>query len=276
MQELSVIVPITKMSGRLGNLATWLPDAIEHGVNVILIHDKQDDATATELRVLTESFNSPKIKMLEARVGSPGGARNLGFPLVDSRWVAFWDSDDLPIVPHALKAIAEAGDEVDAICCQYRISRNHKSQAQSGTCNKKQLVLNPGIWRIFLRTNFLEHGSFTDLLMGEDQVYLLEIGLYRSRILFSNVCTYTYFVGDSNQATRNVKSINDLQRGIVSLQNSYDLSDHFANLIILRMTLTLIRKANPKVRIWAIFNFFRIIRRNLISLIHFVLVRNYE
>lgn len=276
MQELTVIVPIAKMSGKLANLAKWLPEAIRNDIQVVLVHDEQDDETGTEIRNLLDSFNSDKIKLLELKAGSPGHARNFGVPFAQTNWVIFWDSDDLPLVDNALIAIAEAEDDTDAICCQYVSRSNSKSQQKSKTYNKKQLALNPGIWRILLKRELLENRSFTDFLMGEDQVFLLDIGLYSARVKFSNLCTYTYFVGDENQATRNVKSINDLQRAIDYLQDKYDANNSFANLVILKMTVTLIRKGEVTKKIWGILNLLKNPNRSMITIGQLASGRSYE
>lgn len=276
MQELSVIVPIAKMSGKLANLASWLPVAARNDIQVVLVHDDQDDKTGEELRNLLESLDSKNIKMLELKAGSPGLTRNFGFPYVQTKWVMFWDSDDLPFVDNALNAIAEVDDHVDVICCQYISSSDSFSLKESKTYDKKQLALNPGIWRLILKRELLERRTFTDLLMGEDQVFLLEIGLYSSRIKFSNACTYNYFVGNQSQATRNKKSINDLRRAIVHLQNGYDARNSFANLIILRMTWTLIRRGGVSEKKWGFLNLLKNHNRTFITLVQFAFGRNYE
>lgn len=278
MQELTVIVPIAKMSGKLTNIANWLPKAIRNDIQVVLVHDEHDDKTGTELRNLLNSLNSNRINLLELKAGSPGHARNFGVPFAKTKWVVFWDSDDLPLVDNALMAIAEAEAEehVDAICCQYVARSNSKSQPPSKTYSKKQLALNPGIWRIFLKRDLIENRSFTDLLMGEDQVFLLDIGLYSARVKFSDWCTYTYFVGDENQATQNVKSINDLQRAIVYLQKKYDAKNGFANLVILKMTVTLIRKGQATKKLWGILNLLKNPNRNTATLVQLAFGRSYE
>lgn len=266
MQELTVIVPIARMSGELANLGRWLPEAIRNDIQVVLVHDEHDLETGDEVRKLVASLNSKNIDFLELKAGSPGHARNHGLPLVKTEWVIFWDSDDFPLVDNTLKAIAEAEDQIDAICCQYIEKSNLKSLPVSKTFNKKQLVLNPGIWRVLLKRELLENGSFADFLMGEDQVFLFEIGLYSARIKFSNLCTYTYFVGDQNQATQKVKSINDLLRAIVYLQSNYKTADSFANLIVLKLTITLIRKGKASAKLWGTRNLLKNLNRTILTL----------
>jgi hypothetical protein len=50
--------------------------------------------------------------------------------------------------------------------------------------------------------------------MAEDQVFLLQYDFSNKSVAFSPDVFYTYLVGNPNQATRNVKSLRDLNNSI--------------------------------------------------------------
>ena len=48
--NLTVVVPISEMAGRLQFLASWLPSALSHGINVTIVHD-------IAMTLLDENYN---------------------------------------------------------------------------------------------------------------------------------------------------------------------------------------------------------------------------
>ena len=92
---LSVIVPVARMSGRLALMQSWLTSISNlDTVEVIVVHDKQDEETSRELREILNSVNSDRCILIEEFVNSPGLARNLGLKAASGIWVIFADSDD--------------------------------------------------------------------------------------------------------------------------------------------------------------------------------------
>ena len=55
---LTIISPVTLMAGRLNRLSTWLRDIESSDVEVILIHDYRDQATADELIEIIARYKS--------------------------------------------------------------------------------------------------------------------------------------------------------------------------------------------------------------------------
>ena len=105
--KLTIVVPVALMSGRLQNLEKWV-SKISHEIKVLLMHDIKDTKTGPELEALVARFKSKNIQLIQKRFGSTGAARNAGLELTNSRWVGFWDSDDLPILPSYLEMIDSA------------------------------------------------------------------------------------------------------------------------------------------------------------------------
>ena len=111
--ELSIIVPVTKMHGRLDNFKKMVEDISNLSIQLIVVHDIDDDKTGRELQIILK--NNANIKLIEGKYGSAGGARNAGLELVDSEWIGFWDSDDKPQVKQYLDLVAKIKGEQNLV-----------------------------------------------------------------------------------------------------------------------------------------------------------------
>jgi glycosyltransferase involved in cell wall biosynthesis len=111
---LSVIVPVTKMAGKMNLLASWTIHTLDLNIEVIIIHDIGDLATGTELKKLIHENSLSNVILIEGRYGSPGFARNAGLEVATGEWFVFWDSDDRPLVNNVMLALsnASASDEI--------------------------------------------------------------------------------------------------------------------------------------------------------------------
>ena len=59
--ELSIIVPISDMAGKLDLLKDWLQETYSECIEVFLIHDKKDEGTSIELKNLERSIKKLNI-----------------------------------------------------------------------------------------------------------------------------------------------------------------------------------------------------------------------
>lgn len=216
---LTVIVPISRMGGRLSLLFSWIPDAVKNQIKVILVHDFRDEQTSLELREFVSLQDSTAIVLIEDTFGAPGKARNAGLNFVESKWVAFWDSDDLPHVSKVLSQIKTLGSSrkkvlIGAFEIVYT-DNNEKRKAfyfrgpQNSWLN--QLSARPGLWRFVIDRSLLKAQAFSNLRMGEDQLLVEELLKNPEDFLFFNEITYSYYVGNSLQATRNREALKDLK-----------------------------------------------------------------
>ena len=207
------------MAGRLLELERNLMNIVDS--QVIIIHDAKDDQTGNELRSLLEEIGNPKIKMIEGRFGSPGAARNAGLRVVDTEWISFWDSDDLADATKYQQAIEEAGLATDIIVGQY--SLNYISQTRSSlglrkTSSVLDLATELGIWRMIFRRKILMDCTFPDLLMGEDQLFFLDVLRKNPEITFTDKIIYSYSIGSSLQLTENPHALKHLSQLVAKLQ----------------------------------------------------------
>ena len=93
--DLTVIIPVHKMSGRLHEVRLMIEAATSY--NVIVVHDVGDFETGEQLKEIIDSNQARTISLIEGNFGSPGAARNAGLRVANSTWVTFWDCDDRPI-----------------------------------------------------------------------------------------------------------------------------------------------------------------------------------
>lgn len=214
---LAVIVPVSKMFGRMQKLETYLKNGVEKGINFYIIHDVQDDITSDQLNSIIDSIASSRIKIHEEFFGSPGGARNLGISLAKEDWIAFWDSDDVPEIDSfwEMVSLAELNGcqvavgnylEIDLL---NRVSVPKCNLSATSKLTGNDFIGNPGIWRWAFQKSVIKNFKFPETSMGEDQIFLLGLlkNPYRVYKYFHPV--YKYTTDDPSQLTRNQKSFTD-------------------------------------------------------------------
>jgi glycosyltransferase involved in cell wall biosynthesis len=247
---LTAIVPVSEMSGRLHNLEDWL-SAIHHiDIKVIIVHDYRDSETERQLLSILNSINSSKIIFLSGTFGSPGAARNAGLERVESKFVCFWDSDDLPNPQSIIAQLEAYKQDCDILVGQYVRSSIHAKKIQhvkSKDCSINDVAMNPGLWRMIFRRDYISSVKFQNMRMGEDQLFLAEVMTLKPRICFTRTVFYNYFVGHPSQLTQTPAAISELVvafREILTLRKSASgIEFEFASIIVSRMSLTLARFA---------------------------------
>lgn len=227
--KLSVIVPITKMAGKLGLLNSWVKEAIEKEIKVILVHDYKDQETSDELKALIRLINSDALVFIEGKFDSPGLARNAAMSSIDSEWVAFWDSDDLPEVSKTLNLITGGIIEKKKILVgsfsKVKITNPEAIEhiyfrgSQDSWIN--QISKSPGLWRFVIHRSRLRDVPFSEIRMGEDQLLIEELLEHSEDFFFCNESIYTYYVGYQFQATRNTSAKADINKLVLHTARLY-------------------------------------------------------
>jgi len=248
MTTLSCIVPVSRMANELGELESWIRDSVSLDIEIVIVHDIQDNETAEQLRGLIEDLKDNRLRFIQENVNSPGLARNLGLRIAQGQWIAFWDSDDLPDVKEALASINENLDS------EIIIGRYITHQRRSGTeevsneleLNQRRVGINPGIWRMLFRNSVLVDKQFSEIKMGEDQVFIAELNFDSKLVSFTNRVLYKYFKGRPNQLTNSELRIRDFLTAfemILVAQKQQKSPLHSINFVMLsRILITTFKK----------------------------------
>lgn len=253
--ELSVIVPITKMAGRMRELGEWLPHALDLGVQVILVHDEQDELTGQELRNLIKSLQNGNLNFIEDSFGSPGAARNAGKELAAGKWITFWDSDDSPSPENYIDAIANTDYKQFQVIIGGFVVINHKNQElirvsvppSHKNDQSKYFAQDPGIWRCIFYADLLDNIFFDNSRMGEDIKFLSEMSEKDSNFKFHKDIFYVYHMNFDGQLTQDVNFCSELSKVLPSLAESMSTSNQnqeFRTIIYVKSLLALIRRSN--------------------------------
>ncbi|MEY4572696.1 MAG: hypothetical protein RLZ10_1944, partial [Bacteroidota bacterium] len=191
-QSLTCVIPVSKMPNQLGRLSQTLIDCLIHNVYVVLVHDKQDLETGKQIVALEGFKQLSKVGMitfLEGSYNGPGPSRNVGLRVVRTRWLVFWDADDSPIVDEFVHLINSA-EKIGAVSA---IGSFQEIDFRSGVTLRTKIIdersnvalgagMNPGLWRWAFRTSHISDHQFPEILMGEDQLFLIQVSPFSHRI----------------------------------------------------------------------------------------------
>jgi glycosyltransferase involved in cell wall biosynthesis len=201
------------MAGQLQNLQNWLVLIKNLDLKVIIIHDFRDQQTLNELREVTANLMPGQCDLQSGVFGSPGAARNAGLDIAESKYICFWDSDDLPQPENICDFLRKQQGDFDVLVGQFLTvgySMNEKKTELSQDKSVLDIALKPGLWRMIFLREFVESHRFKSMKMGEDQLFLAELIKLNPRLVFTYEHFYTYVVGRIGQLTSNSESKLDL------------------------------------------------------------------
>jgi glycosyltransferase involved in cell wall biosynthesis len=255
---LSVIIPVTRMSGKLSNLKKTFEECFENEIEFIIVHDEQDEATQSELEELIYNFPQLRIRLYRETFNSPGLARNYGISKSTGSWFCFSDSDDIPNSANLIKTAknAEKANADVGIGNLLILSKDHESLVESKyleDINRRSLaafVQNPAFTRFVFRSKEFKSVEFPKLRMAEDQVYLARSKFLDHKIYVSNLLLYEYHVDVVGQATKNSISLSELSDSLPLIYNLLRLSSSktikLLQMLVFKISLTCLAR---KIRI---------------------------
>lgn len=236
------------MAGKLQNLGKWIPIAVNNKIGIIIVHDIGDSATQSELESLLSGFNSGNITLTSGYYGSPGAARNQGLSLANSKYISFWDADDLPNPIQVYDSILNSKFDFDILIGQYVI--RHNSVLDQITLppkdfNVKSVAFSPGLWRMVFRREFINQLSFKQFQIGEDQIFFAECICLNPKFVFSASVFYEYFKGVEGQLTRKNSARADLVEVFKEIRVLRSFVTGFAqqllSIMLLRIQITILK-----------------------------------
>lgn len=251
---LTAIMPVTKMAGKLTHLEPILIECVRLGIEVVIVHDKQDDKTEIELRAIMESVNSQMIRLVTKTLFSPGKARNLGKELAKGDWICFWDSDDIPVVERFLEMVTQAIHSDHAVVAgKFRqVSRN---VTKVYGITEIEIGRMPGIWRFAFNKTSIKGETFPEYRMGEDQVFLAKTLDSAGDYFKFEEIVYEYRCDNPEQLTQNRKAILDLRFAIedMLMKNSHSENRlRVGHTFLARQILTLLKHGTLDLKLRSI------------------------
>jgi glycosyltransferase involved in cell wall biosynthesis len=250
-RELTAIIPVAKMAGKLFNLESLLRKCHSLGIEVVIVHDEQDLDTGIDLERIVKSVNSDLVSVITNTVYSPGKARNLGISRATGDWICFWDSDDNPVPENFLLMLRQAMSQDNKIAVGKFRRTNGDTEEIYGT-SETEVGRMPGIWRFAFKRESIQSLTFPGYRMGEDQVFLARVDIpYRDVFRYDEI-VYEYVCGDIGQLTKNKKAILELEYAIkdmLALIADSDMKHRIYLIFLSRQILTVLKHGDPILKL---------------------------
>jgi glycosyltransferase involved in cell wall biosynthesis len=235
------------MANRLTNLEMTLRSLKSYPIEAIIVHDVQDADTGRQLVDLVRIIANDQVTLSEGTFGSPGKARNLGKSIARGRRIVFWDSDDVGHPAEIFEAVNQFPNSRVIIGNFVRVNSKDWSQQivefNPFENREIQLVENPGIWRFIFDAETIQNLVFEDFLMGEDQIFLLALGIEPDNFQYTNRIFYEYFVGNSYQLTENkiskVKLVSALHAVVKIMNKDSHPCSNYSHAMLAKMIISM-------------------------------------
>ena len=241
---LSAVVPVTSIETRWPQIASWLEQTPDN-TRIIFVHDSDNESERLKLKENLRNVVFDNYEIHEVNFKSPGMSRNFGLSKVKSEFVCFWDSDDLPIVENISNCITNFLPNIEIVVNQYetRFKGKYEKIVHSEDYKVEDLfVRSPGLWRMVFRTSILKDIQFPNLIMAEDQIFLLLLDLYSRNVFFSQNKIYQYIKGDPKQLTNETAALQTLPSAFKEVlsktKSQRGMKVDLRNIVLFRLMLT--------------------------------------
>ena len=225
---LEVIVPVHNIKDRGENLIKLLSVDSRTDTRFIVVSDSKNDQDHYDIKKIVSGSCNSDSKIVAGDYGSPGLARNAGLSVANARWVSFLDSDD-EINLEALKALILNAEKNSAqlgigglICATLGMPMNQNYFMNPNISVLENLSLTPAFTRMIFQRDLISRIHFLDILMAEDQCFIIDVLNCDPKIYLEAVYFYTYNLGANSQSTRNLKALKDLPLAIAYIASQLE------------------------------------------------------
>jgi glycosyltransferase involved in cell wall biosynthesis len=244
---LEVVIPVLMPSTYLSQIREHLKDACDQ-IKIIFVLDYINGNAENEVNF---SDQSPREVFVCGSFGSPGSARNAGLEICTSEYVCFWDSDDLPHLENVCRSVKNLMN----LNLEIAIGKWNLVQNENSLRGTKPLDtgLNPGIWRCIFNRRAIGNTRFTNLMWGEDQVFLAQFLARTKQVLTVDEVLYSYRPNSVDSLTSKKSHVKDLCQaskicqGVLSNATNSNLLVTAA--MLLRQSITMMKFGNLSIKI---------------------------
>jgi glycosyltransferase involved in cell wall biosynthesis len=236
------VIPVGNLIKDEINLVRIIRLSKNYPIKLLIVMDCQDGEAIREFKEGNAEILSEQVQILESKCGNPGGARQAGLQFVDTDWVCFWDSDDLPDFQNIISSLEKTAPSSKILIGGFTVvdldGKNiklNKFEIACPECCMRELARNPGLWRIAVRFEILKNIHFKNLLMGEDQLFIAEILALGEEIEFNEENFYFYYAYNPNSLTKNSRAFLDLRLASICMREILHKSNNTHFDTILRM-----------------------------------------
>jgi glycosyltransferase involved in cell wall biosynthesis len=231
---ITAVIPVGRLSGKLKNLQVTLIQATRLPIEIVIVLDLDDNQIKQEAEDLILSLNSAKIRLFQGVYGSPGNTRNTGMEHVDTKWICFWDADDIVDVENFIWMVYQ-GDTQKAdivigsfVEMDFESGEILKSHHLGGTLSSDlvSILANPGLWRFAFRFDAIKGCIFKDWKLAEDQDFLIQSKFWEKDVIVFNKNVYGYNQNVGGQLTATFRKSSEIQKSIESIFSRISQSKH--------------------------------------------------
>ncbi len=225
--NLTAIIPIDHIDGRIDMLENILSQSSNSDINIILVHDIKNLDNRPIIKKIYDKYSRENDIYIEGYYGNAGQARNAGFQFCKTEWVCFWDSDDQVYVSQFIDMVEQAKElncEIAIGLISVKTRNNSKPPCLSDKLIKNsffdlQIANFPAFTRMAFLTSVIKTTPFPDIKIGEDLIFLLSLNLSLKQIFLLNSEVYRYYIGYEYQTTfkYNITSMYELLLKILEL-----------------------------------------------------------
>ena len=223
---LTIVVACNDIERYGSNLLSWAEPAKNAGVEIVVVNDLAGMAPSLEVDSEVMTQIKKICSYVEISAGNPGTGRNAGMARAKGAWIAFWDIDDSPNYPEFIQMVTKA-EKVQADLAignftmnfvQRGVSQEIETTNLKGFFDPFSFALYPGLWRIAFRRRILSDSKFPESRLGEDRVFLSNLGIFNFKIFFHPESVYTYFRGNLGSLTERKADPLDIQKSLSNLR----------------------------------------------------------
>ena len=202
---LSVVMPVHRIDDRVFQVERIVKSISGLPIQLVIVQDNH--YFKFDILKQVRGLDSEQISVVAGEFGNPGAARNFGLKYTNGDWTAFWDSDDFPEVIEFLKMIDYAESKSVSVVAGFFDEIEKEITKESSRLKylpiflRVQILLNPGLWRFGFKTDSIETIKFPELVMAEDQVFLMKRIQKLTDICLYPGMVYRYLTNSPNQLT---------------------------------------------------------------------------